>query len=420
MLQKPRFIDCFSARLGRFAVVTIALWSFILAGIFIRAAYAPAKRTVLTTYLTAGTHWLDGQDVYFGPLGFVYSPLAAASFAPFALLPSLWSNILWRVLNVGLFLGGVSWWLKAGFHRDIPRSLYPLLFLLLLPPAIGNFNNAQVNPLVTGLLMIACVAVDRERFTLAALCVAVSVYFKIYPLAMGLLLVVLHPRRFSWRLLATLIALGALTFLLQRPEYVLGQYRLWWATRLADNRLEYKPEIAPRDLWLLLQFLHIPISQQAYKAVQLLSGAGAAAVCVWGRWKQWPRERLTIAAFSLGCAWMLLCGPATESVTYIMLAPPLVLALMHAYAVPLPRAMRALVTLSYAVFTVALIMDAFLKRSPGSMSVQAIATVLFLVYSALLTGNRRWWSDSETSALAKPGAAQADCLEIGLEASPGV
>ena len=371
----------------RFHVVAlIALaWAIALAVIAVRAAYSPGRNTVITTYFAAGERWLAGEKLYFGPLGFVYSPPVAALFAPFSQLPAAYGGALWRLLNAGIFAAGALCWLRAEFHSGIPKSWHPWAFLLLLPLALGNFNNGQANPLVIGLLLIAFVAADRGRFTVAAICVAIATYFKIYPLALGLLLAVLYPRRFTWRLVLALALTGGAAFLLQQPYYVLAQYRLWFETRAADNRLRYAGDIAPRDLWLLLRFAHIPVTEAIYRVIQLGSAAAIAFLCFWGRWKNWPRERLIAAAFSLGCVWMLLCGPATESVTYIMLAPALIFALLQACATRVPWPRRSLLLLSFAILIAALTVNAFvrLKKSPLTMSPQPLSALVFAGYAVM-------------------------------------
>lgn len=388
----------------------VALWCLLLLAVSILVAAHLARgshrNTVFTTYSTAGANWVAGRDLYEGGRGFVYSPVTAALFAPFSMLPELMGSILWRLLNAGMFLGGVAWWLKSGFHHWIPPNCRPFVFLLLLPLAIGNVNNGQVNPLIIGLIMMAIVAARRERWMLAAFCIAIAAYFKIYPLAIGLLLVVVYPKKFSWRLIVALISTGALAFVLQRPGYVLGQYRLWWLTRTADNRLEYGMDIAPRDLWMLFRFVHIPICQHAYKAIQLGSAAAVALVCAVGRYWRWPEDRLLVALLSLGCSWMLLCGPSTESATYIMLAPAVVLALVDAFAGPRPRWLRQLIAASYAVLIAGLAMNSFmhLKKSPATMSVQPIAAVIFVCYSALFIGRCGHWSPTGTSGKEFPAS----------------
>lgn len=381
-MSRPLPALCGLPRPTRLGLAVVLAWTIVLAAILLRIVLAPQRNTVFTTFEDGGAKWLAGAGLYTNYRGFVYSPLAAAFFAPFTLLPEAVGDILWRLLNAAAYLGAVAWWLRSGLHEWIPRSRFALVFLLLLPLSIGNFNNGQVNPLIIGLLMIALLAVREERWHLAAFCIAATTYFKIYPLALGLVLVVLFPKKFAWRLLVALLILGALSFLLQRPGYVLEQYRSWFATRAGDDRRIYKMSIAPRDLWMLLHLAHIFVSERFYMAIQTLSGAAVALGCVIGRRRGWTQERLFVVLLSLTCAWMLLCGPATESATYILLAPAVTLALVEAFSRPLPPGLRLWIGTSYAVLLFALQLNSFfhLRKSVYSMSVQPAGALLFVGY----------------------------------------
>src|SRR5260370_32823796 len=220
---------------NRWNTLVTALWSAVLIGICIRIGVLSLDEGVVGNYGDGGRKWIGSQPLYAYTRGFVYSPLIAALFAPFSSFPHSFGGILWRLLTCTVLLAGVFWWLKEELHTGIPKARYWLVFLLILPLSLGNFNNGQANPLVTGLLMIAIVSAHRRRWTISALCLGVTAYLKIYPLAVGLLLVLLYPRQLGLRLLVTLLWMGALSSVLQEPAYVLEQYRIWFATRAADD-----------------------------------------------------------------------------------------------------------------------------------------------------------------------------------------
>jgi hypothetical protein len=79
---------------------------------------------------------------------------------------------------------------------------------------------------------------------------------------------------------------------------------------------------------------------------------------------------------------MLLCGPATESATYILLAPAVSLALVQAFALREPLAMRSWIVASYALLLFALQLNSFfhLRKSVYSMSIQPAAALVFTGY----------------------------------------
>src|SRR5260221_3991886 len=362
----------------------ITLWATVLLVICVRTALLYPHHDVFVTYVDAGRRWIESQALYPTSRGFVYSPLIAACFAPFSWLPGWMGAVLWRLLNVAIFFGAVFWWLKIGLHNRIPRTSCWLVFLLLLPLSLGNFNNGQVNPLVISLLMIAILAAHLKRWTLSAVCVGISAYLKIYPLSVGLLLVLIYPRQLSWRLALTLIVLGALPFILQQSAYVFEQYQRWFSSKSADDRRIHM-DIAPRDFAMVLKVLHINLSSHAVMILQVLAGAALTALCVFGRLRQWSEERLLVCLFTLASCWMLLFGPSTEDATYTMLAPALVLAIVQAFHQPTPSWIRILLCASYAVLLLGSMINSFfgLKKSAYVMSVQPSGALIFAVVAVI-------------------------------------
>lgn len=366
------------------------LWILVLLGICVRIGFAPHSHDVFGTYLDAGERWRAGESLYNYTRGFVYSPLIAAFFSLFSWLPVSLGSMLWRLINATIFVGAILWWLHTGDR--VPKRLHWLVFLLILPLSLGNFNNGQVNPMIIGLLMISIVAAHTERWMLSALAIGFATYLKIYPLSVGLLLVLLYPTKLWWRLALVLILMGGLSFLLQRPAYVLEQYQRWVRTRAADDR-RMNMNIAPRDFAMILRLLHINISANLLTVLQLIAAAAAAAVCVYGRFQKWSSERLIIWVFSAGTCWMLLFGPSTEDATYVLIAPPLACSLVEAFHRNMSVQMRILISASFGFLLVGLILNAFfgLKKTPALMSVQPFGAVLFAVYAAIWLFSSALW-----------------------------
>jgi hypothetical protein len=95
--------------------------------------------------------------------------------------------------------------------------------------------------------------------------------------------------------------------------------------------------------------------------------------------RKWPAERLLVALFSLGTAWITLCGPATESATYVLLTPFVLLALLRALRKPEAPWLRGWIVATCAVFLAGLVLNSFTHhRTAGWMSVQPAGSLLFL------------------------------------------
>jgi hypothetical protein len=287
---------------------------------------------VYPIFAEAARHWLRAQDLY-QPVGepYRYSPLAAVLFVPFSSLPDPFGGLLWRWFNAGVYLATLAWWCRAVLPVSLSPKQRGLFFLLIIPLSVGSLNNGQSNPLVLGLLLAAGAAVTAERWNLASGCLALACLFKLYPIAVGLLLVLGYPRRLGGRLLAALaLGLGA-PFLLGRFDYVADQYVSWVRYLLADDRQTWPLPGGYRDVRMLFRLWLTPLSGSTYLTLQLLVAGGIALVCLANRSITGaPRSFLTTALVLGGC-WMTVFGPATESSTYMLLAPALAWALLNSF-----------------------------------------------------------------------------------------
>ena len=295
-----------------------------MAVILVHVWLKPNSNTLYKVFRNGGARWLASENLYPKVDEYIYSPFAAAFFATLPLLPDRVAGVLWRVMSLAAYAGAFAAWL--GNARAVPEERAALAWILLLPLSVGDIFNGQANPLVIGLLMLAVLACRRERWMIAALCVAVAAYFKVYPLAMGLLLAVIHPRKFPWRLALALAAIFVLSLVLQRPAYVLDQYANWVRSLRQDPRRTLNYFGTYRDFWLLLRVLRVPVSLQGWAVLQAASGAAVAVYLYLAGRRGAAADKLDFLLLALGTCWMLLFGPATESSTYVMLAPPLALA----------------------------------------------------------------------------------------------
>ena len=200
------------------------VWAAALLILIIRTLLLSHRGNSFGTYHLAGLHWIQGENVYSQWMGFVYSPIVAAFFAAFAWLPPALGSVLWQLLNAASLLGGLTAVLRANLFPGIERRNFGISYLFLVPLALGNIDISQANPLVAGLLMLAMAAVRVERWNSAAACIAIATFFKVYPIAVGLLICLTAPRRFGWRLLAALLHLTIAPIFFQHWSYVSDQY----------------------------------------------------------------------------------------------------------------------------------------------------------------------------------------------------
>jgi hypothetical protein len=367
-------------------LLAILVWVVILVIISVRGFLAPGAHSVYPIFVDAARHWLAGADLY-QQTGepFRYSPLVAALLVPLSLLPDSIGGVIWRLLNAGVYLGALLWWSGVALPWPLTATQRALLFLLIVPLSIGSLNNGQSNALILGLLLATMAGVLSERWNLAAGCLALACLFKVYPLAVGLLLTAVYGRRLGSRLLLALgLGLG-LPYLLQGPDYVSAQYLGWWQHLRTNDRGNLAVAFWYRDFQLLCHSCHLPLGLKSYRLIQLATGAVFAAICILRRRHGRDQRALLVSLLALGCCWMTLFGSATESCTYILLAPSVAWALIDAWSGPFTDNARGGGLLaSLALFVVAQTAVWFPDgRSLHALGIQPLAALLFLVCQLL-------------------------------------
>jgi Glycosyltransferase family 87 len=370
------------------ALVVGLVWVAMFIGISLRVIHQPERNNLVPTYRSGGEHWIRSEPLYQGVRGFIYSPPIAAAMVPLALLPQPAADVLWRLLSLSAFLASLAWWKKSGLP---PRSGWPGVIFLLAPLSLGNLNNGQANLLVIALLIAAVAAIKCHCWNTAALCLVLPGYLKIYPLVLGLVFILCYPRDLVWRVLLAGIVIGLFAFFLQHPSYVLAQYHLWVDTRLQEDRSLWDAMNTPQDLWRMLMFTHM--SKPIYHGIQVGSGLLIAVLALQGQRFHWSAERVLVSLFSLVCAWMILCGPATESATYILLAPAMAFAFVQAMAKPLRVVMRvwSAIVLFCELLALAIISFTQWRHSPIVL-IQPVGALLFFGYGLFWAQSNRAWN----------------------------
>jgi hypothetical protein len=108
---------------------------------------------------------------------------------------------------------------------------------------------------------------------------------------------------------------------MQSPDYAVEQYEHWFQLVENDDRTDQPWHQGYHDFRKVLLRWGVPIASDAYRAIQITVGIAAAGVVLFGKWRGWDRSHLIQVCTSLGLIWCTLFGPATESATYVLLAP---------------------------------------------------------------------------------------------------
>ena len=270
-------------RVGRWPLLpalTAAVWGILVVVLTVKNVIAPHEHTLFPLYSqTAHQAWGDisFEPSPFGPspFGKQYLPYFADLVAPFAYLPEPVGATLWSLLSLAIFITGMLRFFPLAGRQVLSANVWSVLLLAVPWLGLESLNNGQANVLNAGCLLWGAVLVARERWWLAALCLALP-GFKIYPLALGLLLSALFPRltpRFILAVLATLL----LPFLLHPAERVWSGYaNVFEYIRGGSHYVAYNFI----DLRSFLEKCGLRIGPRPFLIVQAASGA----VCLGAVW----------------------------------------------------------------------------------------------------------------------------------------
>ncbi len=289
---------------------------FLMAAAFIIAG---SGRTVVPAYREGALSWLGGEIIYKDPGvgGFVYLPQAAILFIPFSLLPVFAGEVLWRLVNIGVFALGIHGLARLAKERP-GRELFPLITLVTIPLAWDCARNGQATLALTGLMLLSVVDVARSRWWRATLWLSLGVAVK--PLAIVLVLLIMAIYRpMTWRVLLGMAAVALAPFATQHPAYVLQQYSafLHSTTTAAHVGVVAKGWSSPFNA---LRLAGVDLPEQVQTVLRLVAAFATLALCALAR-RRHDAARSAIFVFALAALYLMLFSPRTESNTYAMLGP---------------------------------------------------------------------------------------------------
>jgi hypothetical protein len=318
----------------------LLLWLAVGVAVSVRTVLRPESHTVFPVFAQASLHWWSDEPVYadYRPLDyFRYPPVCAIALTPLALVGLTLGGIAWSWLSLIVFGWGCIRFLRDVIPRRWSTGREAIFLSLALFAALRGLWNAQSNALVTGLLLVGCADVVRERWWRSATWLSLAVLVKLTPAAVVLLLVALRPKQLAPRVALILLAGLVLPFATRPAEQVIAQHA-GWRQQMLETSTERWPGF--RDAWTLWQVarqpltpltddtLREPLAAPVYRTLQLTTAALALLWVLHLRQRGTPARELITLTLAAGTGWLLLFGPSVEHPTFVLLAPTLLWGLL--------------------------------------------------------------------------------------------
>ena len=367
-----------------------ALWLVLVVVLGVKSATNPKRHSVFPLFVAGARHWWASQSLYAAYPDvidvfevFRYSPTCALAFTPLAALPDRIGAVVWNVLNLGVLAWGLCLAARDVFPGRWSTCRLALLLSLTFLGAIRPAWNGQSNPLVVGLLLLAVSALARGRGWTAAALLAATVYLKVSPIALALLLVALRPRLLLGRFAVAMLAGAALPFLTRPSAYVLEQYQTWFVLLRGSAATRWP---AFRDAWTVWELTGQAVHVPTYRVLQAVVGLATLAWCLGLRRRTDDSRAVLTGALAMGSAYLMAFGPSVEHATYVVLAPTVSWALLRAAECRAGRAWAGLVFALTMVLGTELFERPLMVRYPIVTAVLPAGSLLFAGWLARYPG----------------------------------
>ena len=167
---------------------------------------------------------------------FISSMPVAYIIAPLALMPYFKAKSVMIFINILMYLGAITITLKMGGASG-RRLAYPLALLCLWWPFIHSMRHGQVNGIILCLIAIAVLAAAKNHPTICGIFLAVAALFKLFPIAIAMLLGVKN-----WRIFASCIVAFGVSFIIPGS--------LKWFQAISNTLPRFNFLYTPLYLWL--------------------------------------------------------------------------------------------------------------------------------------------------------------------------
>lgn len=274
-------------------------------------------RSVTGNYRYGAERWRHGLPMYTeGPHGFLYLPQAAMLFVPFEMMPVEVGEVLWRLVGLGVYVGGV-WTLS---RRLVPGRLaeaFTLATLLAIPGSLGSAQNGQTNLVMGGLCALGAVSASEARWWRTSLWLMLAMAFKPVALPVVLLLAAVKPRLIP-ALAAGAVVLAGAPFVHPDPAYVWGQYQGAFS-KVIQAADPSSIDAFFSDIRGMLRDFGLAFTDRQVLPVRVAAALLTLGACVWiGRRSEEPGRCVWVVLMGVG--YIMAFSPRTEGVTYAMIA----------------------------------------------------------------------------------------------------
>jgi len=238
-----------------------------------------------------------------------YGPVFALIIAPFTIFPDSIGAILWVMFN--------SWILYLAVMKlPLNDNQKMAILLISLFSIMGSAGNAQVNPLITALVLFSFIFIKNKQDFWAALMIIIGTAIKLYGIV-GLAFFFFSDNKIKLILSMVFwaIVLFALPMLFSSPAFILKTYHDWYPDLVAKNAANL---VSSRGyvcvMGMISKIFHYPNLPNMVVLAPALAVFGASMV----RIKHWRNVQYQLLLAASVLIFTIIFSSGSEPPTYII------------------------------------------------------------------------------------------------------
>ena len=239
-----------------------------------------------------------------------YGPIFALVIAPFALLPDYLGLPLWGLFNASVLIFAIT---------KLPLKSHQIAAILwiCLHEFLTTLLGVQFNPLMTAIILLTFVYIEKQKDFWAAMFIVLGVFVKLYGIV-GLAFFFFSKNKL--KLIGSLILWSIVFFclpmLLSSPEYIVQTYKEWYE-RLVLKNADNTNFTSYQDICLMGMVRRI-FNDHTISNIPFLIGGIVTFGLQYLRYKEFKNQTFRLAILASTLIFTVIFSTGSESPTYII------------------------------------------------------------------------------------------------------
>jgi hypothetical protein len=239
-----------------------------------------------------------------------YGPVFSLIIAPFAILPDYIGMVLWGVFNAVILVWAIT-------QLPLKQIQITAILWICLHEFLTALLGLQFNPLMTAIIILSFVYIDKEKVFWAAMFIVLGIFVKLYGIVgLAFFFFTKDKIKFIASLVFWSVVLFALPMLISSPEYIIQTY-IEWFDRLVVKNTENTGLNSYQDICLMGMVRRIMQDSTISNLPFLLSG-----IVLFGlqylRIKQYKEKGFRLMMLASVLIFTVIFSTGSESPTYII------------------------------------------------------------------------------------------------------